>query len=262
MNSSNRIDGRLYDQMRKFRLVPDFQTHPLASVLAECGKTKVICAVSCEPGVPAWMRAQGVSGGWLTCEYSLLPSSGNTRVQREAVHGKQSGRTMEIQRLIGRSLRSIINLEALGQHTLYVDCDVIDADGGTRCTAISGACCALQIAVRKLMKAKKISSNPIRENIGAVSVGMFGDDVLLDLCYEEDSNADVDMNVVMTESGKFSEVQGTAEGMPFDKNTLDSMLSLAQNGLQAIFKEQNRVLERYPIPFTGTLSDALSKLQL
>jgi len=171
-NNTKRTDGRAWDQTRKIKITPDFLAHPIASALIEMGGTKVICSVSFESGVPSWMRAQNVSGGWVTSEYGMIPGSTGSRVQREASKGKQSGRTMEIQRLIGRSFRSVIDLQALGQNTLYIDCDVIDADGGTRCASISGASVVLQMAFRRLLEQKKIPRFPMRENVAAVSVGI------------------------------------------------------------------------------------------
>ena len=207
-----RVDGRSNDQLRKIKVVKDYLTHPLSSVLIEAGGTKLICAVSLDPKVPPWMKAQKVSGGWVTCEYGMLPASTHERVKREAASGRQSGRTMEIQRLIGRSFRSVIDMDKLGQNTINIDADVIDADGGTRCAGITGASIALQLAFNSNLWKKQFGPSPMRENVAAVSVGIVNGEPVLDLCYEEDSNAEVDMNVIMTESGKFVEVQGTAEG--------------------------------------------------
>ncbi len=266
-NSFKRTDGRECNQMRKTRIIPDFLAHPVASALIETGGTKVLCSVSFEPGVPSWMRSQGVSGGWVTSEYGMIPGAGNTRVQREASKGKQSGRTMEIQRLIGRSFRSVINLEALGPNTMYIDCDVIDADGGTRCASISCASVVLQMAFRRLLAKKAIPRYPMRENVAAISVGMLGGRHLLDLCYEEDSSADVDMNVIMTESGRFVEIQGTAEEKPFSREDLNCLLDLAKTGTDHLFEIQRKVLEAYPMPAPdrrsfGSLQDAFSDVKL
>ncbi|MBO7147079.1 MAG: ribonuclease PH [Lentisphaeria bacterium] len=257
-----RIDARKNDQLRKVKIIPDFLAHPAGSVLIDMGGTKVICAVSFEPGVPPWMRQQGVPGGWVTCEYGLLPASTHQRCQREASKGKQGGRTMEIQRLIGRSFRSVIDLIALGPNTIYIDCDVIDANGGTRCASITGASVALQLAFRKLMEKKLISRFPMKENVAAVSVGMKNGECLLDLCYEEDSSADVDMNIVMTESGKLVEVQGTAEEVPFSREELDKMLNVAKRGLDVLFEEQRKIIGDIPTPKPspksfGSLGDSL-----
>ena len=263
-----RSDSRLNDQLRKVKIIPDYLAHPAGSALIDIGGTKVICAVSFEPGVPPWMRAQGVPGGWVTCEYGLLPSSTHQRNQREASKGKQNGRTMEIQRLIGRSFRSVIDLIALGPNTIYIDCDVIDANGGTRCASITGASVALQLAFRNLMNKKLIQTFPMRENVAAVSVGMKNGECLLDLCYEEDSNADVDMNVVMTESGKIIEVQGTAEEVPFSRQDLDRMLDVAGVGLERLFACQRAVLapreekKKEPHVPLGNIGAALEELNL
>ncbi len=263
-----RIDGRPFNYLRKVKITPNYLSHPAGSVLVEMGGTKVICAVTVEPGVPGWMRAQGVPGGWVTSEYGLLPASTNARNQREATKGKQSGRTMEIQRLIGRSFRTVIDLKSLGPNTVYIDCDVIDADGGTRCASITGASVALQLAFRKLVEKNVLHKFPMKENVAAVSVGMKDGEVLLDLCYEEDSNADVDMNVVMTESGKIIEVQGTAEEVPFSRQELDRMLDVAGAGLERLFACQRAVLspreERRKEPHVplGNIGAALEELNL
>jgi len=263
---SKRFDGREWNQTREIRITPDFQAHPIASALIECGGTKVICSASFEQGVPPWMRAQGVTGGWVTSEYGMIPGAGDTRVQREASKGKQSGRTMEIQRLIGRSFRSVIDLQALGPNTLYIDCDVIDADGGTRCASISGASVVLQIAFRRLLAKKLIPRFPMRENVAAISVGMLKGEHILDLCYEEDSAADVDMNVIMTESGKFVEIQGTAEENPFSRDDLNTLLDLAKLGNDKIFALQRRTLEAFPMPPSnepdGSLASVFAEVKL
>jgi ribonuclease PH len=236
----DRIDGRKNDQLRRIKITKNYLAHPMASVLVEAGRTKVICSVSVEPGVPGWMRAQKIPGGWVTSEYGMLPGSTHDRVKREASRGKQSGRTMEIQRLIGRSFRSVINLEALSANTVYIDCDVIDADGGTRCASITGASVALQLAFNRMVKRNRLEKNPMRDNVAAVSVGILENEAILDLCYTEDSSAEVDMNVVMTESGKFIEIQGTAEEKPFDDSQLNQMLALARDGLKTIFSVQKK----------------------
>ena len=263
-----RIDGRPFNYLRKVKITPNYLSHPAGSVLVEMGGTKVICAVTVEPGVPGWMRAQGVPGGWVTSEYGLLPASTNARNQREATKGKQSGRTMEIQRLIGRSFRTVIDLKSLGPNTVYIDCDVIDADGGTRCASITGASVALQLAFRKLVEKNVLHKFPMKENVAAVSVGIVDGVPVLDLCYEEDSNADVDMNVVMTESGKIIEVQGTAEEVPFSRQELDRMLDVAGAGLERLFACQRAVLspreERRKEPHVplGNIGAALEELNL
>ena len=263
-----RIDGRPFNYLRRVKITPNYLSHPAGSVLVEMGGTKVICAVTVEPGVPGWMRAQGVPGGWVTSEYGLLPASTNARNQREATKGKQSGRTMEIQRLIGRSFRTVVDLKSLGQNTVYIDCDVIDADGGTRCASITGASVALQLAFRNLVEKNVLHKFPMKENVAAVSVGMKDGEVLLDLCYEEDSNADVDMNVVMTESGKIIEVQGTAEEVPFSRRELDRMLDVAGGGLERLFACQRAVLapreekKKEPHVPLGNIGAALEELNL
>ena len=235
-----RIDGRAWDELRPLTLEPDYLAHPLASVFISCGKTRVLTAASSEDKVPSWMKNQKVPGGWVTCEYGMLPSATTDRSRREASAGKQSGRTVEIQRLIGRSLRMTVDLEKLGERTVYLDCDVIDADGGTRCAGISGAALALAMGCRRLFAPEE---NPFRELVAAVSVGIVGGEPMLDLCYEEDSRADVDMNVVMTESGELVEVQGTAEGAAFSRARLNELLDLAEHGLKQIFAQQREILE-------------------
>lgn len=237
----NRIDGRKPGELRKISIVRDYLNHALASVLIEIGGTKVICSVTREAKVPPWMRAQNVPGGWITSEYAMLPAATQERTQREASRGRQSGRTMEIQRLIGRSLRAVADLRDIGECTLYVDCDVIDADGGTRCASITGASVALRLALVKMHEDGLIKTIPVKENVAAVSVGIITGEPVLDLCYEEDSAAAVDMNVVMTESGKFVEIQGTAEGKPFTDEQMAAMLKLARQGIAAIVGIQNQV---------------------
>ena len=237
----SRLDGRQNNELRPLAFVPDYQLHPLGSVLAVCGRTRVVCAVSVENAVPSWMKAQDVSGGWITAEYQMLPSATNTRSTREVTKGKLSGRSAEIQRLIGRSLRAVVDLEKLPGLTLHVDCDVIDADGGTRCASITGACAALERAAKKLLADGIISENPIKARVAAVSVGIVRGEPMLDLCYEEDSAAEVDMNVVMTSTGRFVELQGTGEEATFDDEQLASLLALARQGLAGLFAEQERI---------------------
>ena len=237
----SRLDGRRNNELRPLAFVPDYQLHPLGSVLAVCGRTRVVCAVSVENAVPSWMKAQGVSGGWITAEYQMLPSATNTRSTREVTKGKLSGRSAEIQRLIGRSLRAVVDLEKLPGITLHVDCDVIDADGGTRCASITGTCAALERAAAKLVADGTLAENPIKARVAAVSVGIVNGEPLLDLCYEEDSAAEVDMNVVMTSAGRFVELQGTGEEATFDDGQLASLLALARQGLAGLFAEQERI---------------------
>lgn len=257
-----RSDGRTKsDELRDILITPNYLAHSTSSVLIEFGKTKVICAANVEQGVPSWMRAQNVSGGWITSEYSLLPASTHRRTQREASRGKQSGRTLEIQRLIGRSLRSVVDMKKIGQNTIYLDCDVIDADGGTRCASITGAAVALNMALQSLLNDKKISVFPMKENVAAVSVGILNGKPILDLSYEEDSAADVDMNIVMTESGKFVEIQGTAEQDPFSYKQMEDMLHLAKEGLKQIFTIQKKVLKKNADSF-GNIGGLLDNVKV
>ncbi|HJH05227.1 ribonuclease PH [Victivallis vadensis] len=238
-----RIDGRAPDELRKIVITPDYLSHPLASVLIRNGGTRVVCAVSIDAKVPAWMKNRKVPGGWITCEYGMLPASTHDRMKRESSAGKQGGRTVEIQRLIGRSLRMSADLLKLGENTAYLDCDVIDADGGTRCAGITGAATALAIACRRGVAKGIFPENPFKESVAAISVGVIGGVPMLDLCYEEDSNAEVDMNVVMTESGKLVEVQGTAEGEPFSRARLNELIDLAEHGLKQVFAMQREAVE-------------------
>ena len=238
-----RIDNRELVQLRKWEFIPGFQRHPLASVLSVSGNTRVICAVSLEKSVPRWMKEQEVPGGWITAEYQMLPSATGTRGERESTKGRISGRSAEIQRLVGRSLRAVVDLSKLPGLTLHVDCDVIDADGGTRCASISGASLALQIAARKLLAEGVIAENPIVARVAAVSVGLLEGNVLLDLCYTEDSAADVDMNIVMTDQGRFVEIQGSGEEATFSEEQMSSMIQAAKHGLQEIFALQEKALK-------------------
>ncbi len=242
MANSNRVDGRGTSQLRKWSFIKDFQRHPLASVLAVCGNTRVICSVSMEESVPRWMKEQGVPGGWITAEYQMLPSATGTRGDRESTRGKVSGRTSEIQRLVGRSLRAVVDLSKLPGITLHIDCDVIDADGGTRCASITGASLAIQLAAARLVKSGKLAENPIVSGVAAVSVGIVDGEPMLDLCYEEDSAAEVDMNVVMTDTGRFVELQGSGEEATFGDDELAAMLSKAKCGLKEIFALQAEAL--------------------
>ena len=237
-----RTDSRAYDEIRAVNVVRDFIPFAEGSVLFEQGRTRLICAASVEEKVPQFLRGSG--SGWITAEYAMLPRATQERSVRESVSGKIGGRTFEIQRLIGRSLRSVVNLEALGgEMTVWLDCDVIQADGGTRCAAITGAFIALQDALKYLHEAGKIKKVPIIENVAAISVGVVNDQTHLDLCYEEDVKAQVDMNVVMTESGQIVEVQGTAERRPFSRSELDNLLDLAQKGIRDLIAIQKSVAE-------------------
>jgi ribonuclease PH len=233
-----RPSGRDVDQLRVVRFTTDFTKHAEGSVLAEFGDTRVLCTASIENRVPPWMRGSG--SGWVTGEYGMLPRATNTRSGREAARGKQGGRTLEIQRLIGRSLRAIINLDALGERTVTLDCDVIQADGGTRTASISGAYVALALAMQRA--GKKIPKNPLYGQVAAVSVGIYNGAPVLDLDYAEDSEAETDMNIVMNEAGNFIEVQGTAEGHAFTGDEFNAMLDLARKGIGEIIEAQNEAL--------------------
>jgi len=237
-----RQDNRAADEIRPLVMVKDFQCHPMASVLCCVGRTRVVCAVSVEENVPRWMKEQGVSGGWITAEYQMLPSATGTRGEREVSKGHISGRSAEIQRLVGRSLRAVVDLEKLPGLTVHVDCDVIDADGGTRCASITGAGLALELAFKKLLAQGKITENPMRSRVAAISVGRVEGQVMLDLCYVEDSAAEVDMNVVMTDGGRFIEIQGTGEEATFDDRELAEMLELAKGGLKQIFTKTAEIV--------------------
>ncbi|MFA5207023.1 MAG: ribonuclease PH [Lentisphaeria bacterium] len=237
-----RSDGRGAADLRPISFQPGFQKQPAGSVLAAFGNTRVICSVSVVPGVPRWMQEQNRPGGWLTSEYAMLPGATPDRVQRDSGRNGVSGRSQEIQRLVGRSLRSVLDLRKLGSRTLYVDCDVLDADGGTRCAAITGASVALELALRQLLARGELGDWPLREHVAAVSVGVVKGEPVLDLCYTEDNGAEVDMNVVMTASGKFVEVQGTAEGAPFSRGELQALLDLAEGGLHQLFALQTAAL--------------------
>lgn len=236
-----RKDGRSVDELRPLTFEVDFTEQPLGSVLCTAGKTRVLCTVCEELSVPRWMKGSG--RGWLTAEYSMLPGATNTRNDRESSRGKVSGRTMEIQRLIGRSLRSVVNMEALGERTLWVDCDVLQADGGTRTAAISGAFVALALGLAKLDRQKSFKSPVLQDQVAAISVGVIGGEPMLDLPYEEDSRADVDMNVVATGAGRFVEVQGTGEDGTFDRDELNRLLDLALGGILEITSMQKAALE-------------------
>jgi ribonuclease PH len=238
---STRPSGRQPDELRAMQLTTDFTANAAGSVLAEFGNTRVLCTASIEATVPRFLKGKGQ--GWVTAEYGMLPGSTHTRVRREAASGKQGGRTLEIQRLIGRSLRAAVNLEALDGFTVTLDCDVLQADGGTRTTSICGAWLALAIAVERLLKDKQIKRNPLMGQVAAISVGIFAGVPVLDLDYPEDSNAETDMNVVMNEAGGFIEVQGTAEGHAFQRNELDQLLALAEKGIQEIVVAQIAALD-------------------
>ncbi len=236
----SRNDGRAADQLRPVSITTDYTENPLASVLIEMGRTRVLCTVCEESSVPRWMAGRG--RGWITAEYSMLPGSTDRRSDREAARGKVSGRTQEIQRLIGRSLRAIADLDALGERSLWVDCDVIQADGGTRCASITGAYVALALGVERMRARGDLAANPLRDSVAAVSAGVVSGDVVLDLPYEEDSRAAVDMNVIATGSGRFVEIQGTGEEATFSRTELNSLTELALGGIAALTLEQQRAL--------------------
>ncbi len=235
-----RPSGREMNEMRPLAFVADFTKHAEGSVLAEFGDTRVLCTASVENGVPRWLR--GTGSGWVTGEYGMLPRSTHTRSGREAARGKQGGRTQEIQRLIGRSLRAAMDLDALGERTVTLDCDVLQADGGTRTAAISGAYVALKIAMDRLCRQQGLKRNPLHGQIAAVSVGIYAGTPVLDLDYAEDSEAETDMNVVMNEAGRFIEVQGTAEGHAFSRDEFDVLLGLASDGVRQILDAQTSAI--------------------
>ena len=235
-----RQDGRLAGGIRKVNISTDYIRYAEGSCLFEIGNTKVVCTASVEDKVPPFLRGQGT--GWITSEYGMLPRSCQKRVLRESSKGKKNGRTHEIQRLIGRSLRSVVDMDLLGERTIWMDCDVLQADGGTRCASISGSFVALCLALKQLKKQGTLNSVPIRDFIGAISVGIIDGNSCLDLNYEEDSRAEVDMNIVMTDSGKFVEVQGTAEKAPFDSDQMNELLQLGKKGTQNIIEKQKTVL--------------------
>jgi ribonuclease PH len=237
----SRADGRADDELRPIKLTRHWQDHPAGSVLVEFGRTRVLCAASASVGVPRWRKDSGQ--GWVTAEYAMLPSATNTRSDRESVRGRIGGRTHEISRLIGRSLRAVIDYKALGENTIVLDCDVLQADGGTRTAAITGAYVALADAVSWLRAKGALVSEPLTTSVAAVSVGIVGGVPMLDLCYEEDVTAGTDMNVVMTGEGTFVEVQGTAEGAAFDRALLDQLLDLATAGCATLTAAQKAALE-------------------
>jgi ribonuclease PH len=236
--SYTRIDNRNQDQIRPTKITPNYSPYAEGSAFIEVGNTKVLCNATVEDKVPFFLRNKGQ--GWVTAEYAMLPRATHTRSNRETM--RPSGRTMEIQRLIGRSLRTVIDLKVLGERQIFIDCDVIQADGGTRTASITGAYVALALAVRKLMDKGTLKKSPILTEVAAISVGMIAKNPLLDLCYEEDSEADVDMNIVCTGGGKFIEIQGTAEQEPFDREQMNAMLDLAEKGINQLF-----TIQRYAI---------------
>lgn len=240
MSENLRLDKRSSEQLREVRFTRNWSEHPEGSVLVEFGKTRVLCTASFTEGVPRWLQGQGK--GWVTAEYSMLPRATHTRSDRESVKGKLGGRTQEISRLIGRSLRSVIDMSALGENTIIIDCDVLQADGGTRTAAITGGYVALSDAITWALAKAILPKSPLIDSIAAISVGIIDGAAMLDLCYEEDVRAETDMNVVCTGSGKFVEVQGTAERDPFDRALLDSLLDLALSGCQQLCQLQKKAL--------------------
>jgi len=236
-----RADGRAWDELRPVQITPGFQDFAEGSALIELGKTRVLCSVSVEDRVPNFLKGGGT--GWITAEYDMLPRSTLTRSPRDSTRGRVGGRNQEIQRLIGRSLRAVADFTALGERTLTIDCDVLQADGGTRTAAITGAYVALYQAMRTMVDMGVLPSIPLKSAVAATSVGVVHSYRLLDLCYDEDYNAEVDFNVVMTSQGEFVEVQGTAEGKPFSRETIDALLSLAEKGIRELFQIQQAILE-------------------
>jgi ribonuclease PH len=235
-----RSDNRLPSDLRPFTLTPGVNVHAEGSVIVEAGRTRVLCTASVEDRVPPFLR--GAGKGWVTAEYGMLPRATSTRTQREATAGKVGGRTQEIQRLIGRSLRSVVRLDELGERTVWLDCDVLQADGGTRTAAITGAFVAMALAMGKLKEAGVLAAVPVNDYVAATSVGVIDGTPMLDLAYEEDSRAEVDMNVVQTGSGRFIEVQGTAETEPFDRAALDALLGLAEHGISQLVARQRAIV--------------------
>ena len=238
----SRPSQRANNQLRDIEIIRHYTKHAEGSVLVKFGDTHVLCTASVEEKIPGFLK--GKNQGWVTAEYGMLPRSTGSRMDREAAKGKQSGRTQEIQRLIGRSLRAIIDLEKLGERSIHLDCDVIQADGGTRTASITGAYVALHDAVSTLLKSGKISQNPLKQGVAAISVGVYKGVPVLDLDYIEDSDCDTDMNVVMTADGGFVEIQGTAEGQPFKRNAMDAMLDLASSGIADLLKQQQLALSK------------------
>jgi ribonuclease PH len=251
MSDGGRAGTRGPTEIRALKITPDFVRTADGSVFMELGGTRVLCSAQVVNGVPGWRRGSG--SGWLTAEYSLLPSSTRDRTPREAVRGKQEGRTVEIQRFIGRSLRTVVDLDALGERTIYVDCDVVEADGGTRCVAVSGGYLAVYLALKRAVDSRALRALPLSDSVAAVSVGVVGGMPVVDLEYEEDCAAQVDMNVVMTGTGRFIEVQATAETHPFERGVLDQLLDLAEAGIAEIRAAQMDLVAR---AYTATTGDA------
>lgn len=239
----SRPDGRAADQLRPVEYVLDIAPHATASVLIGFGNTRVICAATIQEEVPRWMKVQGVQGGWLTAEYSMLPYSTLDRKDRDSSKGRPDGRSIEIQRLIGRSLRAVVDLKKLGQRTLCIDCDVLQADGGTRTASITGACIAAAVACNRLLEKGKITQQPITKKVAAISAGVLKGETLLDLCYVEDRDADVDCNLVLTDTGDFVEIQGSGEEATFTQAQMDSMLAVGRKGIAELCALQQSAIE-------------------
>jgi ribonuclease PH len=237
-----RPDQRAANEMRPLEIVPNFISSAEGSALIRLGETQVICTASVDDGVPAFQKGSG--SGWITSEYAMIPRATSTRTPRESTRGRQSGRTMEIQRLIGRSLRAVIDLEALGERTVWIDCDVIRADGGTRTASVTGSMVALGLAIQKLQSQRSLRTNPLKDYLAAISVGIVGEELLLDLSYAEDSCAEVDMNVVMTGAGKLVETQATAEGRTFSTDDLNKLIDLARPAIQHLIEVQKSILKQ------------------
>lgn len=242
----SRPDQRHQNQLRPLSCDWEVAPNALSSLLIKCGNTQVICAVSCEEKIPRWKEIQKLSGGWITAEYSMFPYSTSQRKPRDISRGKLDGRSQEIQRLIGRSLRAVADLEALGPRTLWIDCDVLAADGGTRTTAITGACLALRLAVERLMSQGVLDQSPLLQGVAATSVGLVDEQARLDLCYLEDRDASVDMNVVMTETGEFVEIGASGEESTFSRKQLDELMELADSGIQKLFAFQKTCWKKRP----------------
>ena len=255
-----RNDGRQINQLRSVKIVPGYNKHAEGSALIVCGSTRVICTASVEEKIPPFLRGSGK--GWVTSEYGMIPRSTGTRMNREATRGRPSGRTQEIQRLIGRSLRSVVDMKALGERTVWIDCDVIQADGGTRTASITGAFVALALAAAKLQKERVLDKPVLQDFVAAVSVGIVSGEPVLDLGYEEDVAAEVDMNVVMTGRGLYVEVQGTAEENPFSATQLEALLGLAGEGIQTLVSEQKLILEQQLENFADLFIDCDSEPQI
>ena len=251
MSTGGRVGTRGPTEMRSLKITPDFVRTADGSVFMELGGTRVLCSAQVVNGVPGWRRGSGV--GWLTAEYSLLPSSTRDRTPREAIRGRQDGRTVEIQRFVGRSLRAVVDLAALGERTIYIDCDVLEADGGTRCVAVSGGYLALHLALKRAVDSRVLRALPLNDSVAAVSVGVVGGMPVVDLEYEEDCVAQVDMNVVMTGNGRLIEVQATAETDPFERSVLDELLGLAEQGIGQIKEAQMQVVARAYAGDTGSM---------